>query len=315
MKKIVLQLKNFIADDFEWTSYLWTFIFVASAIAINYSINFERNILIHHPYKSVVMLRFFAYYSVAWFAVAIPKLIIKKQTKLLSSPEFWAKILLFLALISFTSGFRFNAQWFSFINDPLTRTYVVKLTTQIKCLLVYTLPLIVMCKIFDRQQQGIYGVNRNFGNGKTYLKMLLIVAPLIILASFTPDFISAYPRYRAWQFESLTVMSSYLSTAIFEMLYVMDFAMTEWMFRGALVIGMVAIMGKEAILPMVSVYVFLHFGKPLAETISAFFGGYILGVLAYTTRHIWGGVILHSGIALIMEFMGLFQFYVMGMHR
>jgi len=315
MKKIVLQLKDFIADDFEWKSYLWTLVFVASAIAINYSVNFERSILIHHSSKWVVILRFFAYYLVAWFAVAIPKLVVKKQTAMFSSPQFWIKILLFLGLISFTSGFRFNAQWFSFIDDSLTRTYVVKLTTQIKCLLVYTLPLIVMGKIFDRQQPGIYGVNRKFGNGTTYLKMLLIVAPLIILASFTPDFLSAYPRYRVWQYESLTAMSSFLSTTIFETLYVLDFAMTEWMFRGALVIGMVAIMGKDAILPMVSVYVFLHFGKPMAETISAFFGGYMLGVLAYTTRHIWGGVILHSGIALIMESMGLFQFYVMGMHR
>lgn len=315
MKKIVLQLKDFITEDFEWKSYLWTFIFVASAITVNYTIGFENKILTNHASKVVVILRFFAYYFLAWFAIAVPKMMIKKKTQLFYSPQFWIKILLFLALISITSGFRFKNEWFSFINDPLMRIYIVKLTTQIKCLMIYTLPLIIMCKIFDKNQKGIYGLNLSFGNGTTYLKMLLIVAPLIIAASFTPDFLQAYPRYRAWQFENLIGLSSMLSTTIFEALYVLDFAMTEWMFRGALVIGMVAIMGKDAILPMVSVYVFLHFGKPMGETISAFFGGYILGVLAYTTRHIWGGVILHSGIALIMESMGLFQFYVMGMHR
>ena len=179
MKKIVLQFKDFIADDFEWKSYLWTLLFVASAITINYTFNFERGVLIHHPDKGVVILRFFLYYMVAWFAVAIPKLIIRKQQKIFASPQFWIKILLFFGLISFTSGFRFNAQWFSFIDDSLTRAYVVKLTTQIKCLLAYSLPLIVMGLIFDRQQPGIYGVNRKFGNGTLYLKMLLYLSRLL----------------------------------------------------------------------------------------------------------------------------------------
>ena len=162
---------------------------------------------------------------------------------------------------------------------------------------------------------GFYGLNFKFGNGKIYLSMLAIIAPLIILASFTPDFIQAYPRYRVWQFETMSILPAWASTSIFELFYVVDFAMTEWMFRGALVIGMVSILGKDAILPMASIYVFLHFGKPLGETISSFFGGYFLGILAFTTRHIWGGVILHAGIALLMELMGLFQFYVLGIHR
>ena len=172
-----------------------------------------------------------------------------------------------------------------------------------------------MCKIYDKHQSGIYGFSRKFGNGTVYLKMLLVMVPIIVIASFTPDFIQAYPRFKVWQFETMSLLPTWASTSIFELLYVVDFTMTEWMFRGALVIGMVAILGKDAILPMVSVYVFLHFGKPLGETIGAFFGGYILGVLAYTTRHIWGGVLIHAGVALIMEFMGFFQYYVMGIHR
>jgi len=315
MKQIVIQIKDFIKDDFEWKSYLWTLLFLALAIAINYNIGFENKILINHPQKSVVIFRFFVFYLVAWFAIAIPKLLFSKRIGAFYSIQFWIKIILFLALISITSGFRFSNEWFSFIDDSLSRMYVVKLTTQIKCFLVYSLPLIFLAHFFDKSQKGVYGLNRNFGNGGIYLKMLLLIAPFVIIASFTSDFLQAYPRYRVWQFESLSIMSSWMSTAIFESFYILDYAMTEWMFRGAMVIGMVAILGKDAILPMVSVYVFLHFGKPMAETISAFFGGYILGVLAFTTRHIWGGVLLHSGLALIMEFMGLFQYYIMGMHR
>jgi hypothetical protein len=81
------------------------------------------------------------------------------------------------------------------------------------------------------------------------------------------------------------------------------------MFRGALVIGMAALMGRKAILPMVAVYCAIHFGKPLGETISSVFGGFILGALAYQTRHIWGGVIVHILIALSMEVLGNIHYY------
>ena len=44
-------------------------------------------------------------------------------------------------------------------------------------------------------------------------------------------------------------------------------------------------------------------GKPFI------FGGYILGILAYRTGHLWGGIIIHLGIALLFEALGLF--YIM----
>jgi membrane protease YdiL (CAAX protease family) len=52
---------------------------------------------------------------------------------------------------------------------------------------------------------------------------------------------------------------------------------------------------------MAATYAVLHFGKPMGETISSFFGGYILGVLALYTRNIWGGVFIHVLLAFGME--------------
>jgi membrane protease YdiL (CAAX protease family) len=58
---------------------------------------------------------------------------------------------------------------------------------------------------------------------------------------------------------------------------------------------------------MVGLYVALHFGKPAGETIGSFFGGYILGVLAYKSKNIWGGIIAHMGIAWLMELFAYLQ--------
>jgi len=315
MKIVIKQLIDFIKEDFNIKAYLWAIAFISIAIYVNYSTNFQSKYIYDSENTFIVCLRFFLFYSLAWFFVAIPKLYFTKKIYKIKFTEFWVKIFLFICLISITSGFRFDYKWFSEIQDHQSRVYFTKILTQLKCLIVYTLPFILMYYIYDKNQKGIFGLNTKFENGKIYLFLLLIVSPFIIAASFTPEFIQAYPRYRVWQFETMSLMPSWLSTSLFETVYVVDFAMTEWMFRGALVIGMITLLGKDAVLPMVSIYVFLHFGKPLGETISSFFGGFILGVLAYKTRHIWGGVLLHAGIALIMEAMGLYQYYIMGMHR
>jgi hypothetical protein len=73
------------------------------------------------------------------------------------------------------------------------------------------------------------------------------------------------------------------------------------MYRGALIIGMARLLDKDAVIPMASAYVVLHFGKPLGEAISSFFGGFILGVHSLAKKNIFGGIIIHVGIAYLME--------------
>jgi len=88
---------------------------------------------------------------------------------------------------------------------------------------------------------------------------------------------------------------------IFELLYGADFLNVELLFRGFFVVGMAQILGKHAVMPMVIIYCFLHFGKPAGEAISSIFGGYILGIIALNTRSVWGGIIIHVGVAWMME--------------
>ena len=72
---------------------------------------------------------------------------------------------------------------------------------------------------------------------------------------------------------------------------------------------MASVLGKDAILPMVATYAFLHFGKPMAETIGSIFGGYILGIIALQTRSIIGGVIIHMGVAIAMDLAAYIQHF------
>jgi membrane protease YdiL (CAAX protease family) len=93
----------------------------------------------------------------------------------------------------------------------------------------------------------------------------------------------------------------WVTALTYEIAYGLDFITVELLFRGFLVIGMIKILGRNAIVPMAVIYCMLHFGKPMGEAISSIFGGYILGVVAYETRSVWGGIIVHMGIAWLME--------------
>jgi len=42
----------------------------------------------------------------------------------------------------------------------------------------------------------------------------------------------------------------------------------------------------------------------MGEAISSFAGGLLLGIISYHTKSIWGGFIIHLGIAGLMELAG-----------
>src|SRR5690606_32481 len=91
---------------------------------------------------------------------------------------------------------------------------------------------------------------------------------------------------------------------LFELSYGLDFFTIELFFRGFLILAFLRYAGKAAILPMAAFYCSIHFGKPLLECITSYFGGLILGVIVLHSRSIWGGLIVHLGIAWLMEVAG-----------
>ena len=97
---------------------------------------------------------------------------------------------------------------------------------------------------------------------------------------------------------------SWFHKLLFELSYGSDFFGIEIFFRSFLILAFVRWAGMDAILPMTCFYCTIHFGKPLGECISSYFGGLLLGIVVYNTRSIYGGLIVHLGIAWLMEIGG-----------
>lgn len=300
----------FAKEDFNVKAYVFTAVLIISAIFVNYQFYIYRDYIgvSYYAGKSEWVMPLF--YLFIYFFTAIITLVLRKRFDILKDYRVYLKSTFFVSLYGFGVGYFGYANWnlSTFLSQE--RVYLLMLFSQLKCLLLF-MPLLFLMKLtVDKKVVGFYGLAKNTRHFDGYFALFTFLIPFLILISFTPDFLSAYPQFKAWNYTGLFGLETWLYTTIYEIAYSLDFVMTELIFRGTLVLGMMLIMGRTAILPMVVFYVSIHFGKPLAECISSAFGGYILGALAYQTRHIWGGVMVHICIALTMEVMGFIQYYV-----
>jgi hypothetical protein len=163
--------------------------------------------------------------------------------------------------------------------------------------------LFIVWKLADTDQP-FYGIRTKQMNWKPYIIMLLIMLPLIAAASTQPDFLAVYPKLKLVADVGNINELPWWKKLFFELSYGSDFITIELFFRGFLVLAFIKWAGKDAILPMACFYCTIHFGKPLGECVSSYFGGLILGIVVYHTRSILGGLMVHLGIAWLMELGG-----------
>jgi hypothetical protein len=243
----------------------------------------------------------FSYYVVAYFgAVFLIAAFFRRHNQLVKA-EFWIISFIILSAL-YLNHFHpiiplqtFSIPSWSFFDKLLYNT---------QCTLLYSMAPLTGWWLYHKSKHPewkIYGWNFSYKLLRPYFIMLLIMTPLLIWAAFRPDFQSAYPRYVPGRMEEYYGISPVLTVSVFETSYVTQFITLEWFFRGFMVLSLSRFFGIYAVWPMVAVYVFLHFGKPMHETIGSFFGGFILGTIALHTKSIWGGIIIHVGIALLIE--------------
>ena len=224
-----------------------------------------------------------------------------KDCSFFRNPWFWFILLLAPAFFALRVNFNLHQ---SLISDSLPaneRSYWIYCSNWVVRVFVVLIPVCIVWLIKDRGDQPFYGSGPT-RNIRSYLLLVLIMIPLITLASTQDDFLRMYPR--AKMIGQLNVSSGAGRYALFELCYGFDFISIEFFFRGFLILSLWKICGEHCIIPMACFYCTIHFGKPMGEAISSFWGGLLLGIVSYNTRSIWGGLVVHLGIAWCMEIGG-----------
>jgi hypothetical protein len=310
MKELINDIRNHIREEYNLKSYLFVFFFTATAIFLNYHFNFEPMYLERKFGHPICMLYYSLFDIFPYFFTLIPILYFKKKTALLKSREFWIKSLIFLTLFGVMAGFSYHIKLIQiFVKNPYDSNFLMRIFSNLKRFIPFILVLFFVKIIFDRKNRNFYGLRYNGLNYRPFLILLLLILPLAAWASFQKDFQNTYPIFKFWNVLSAYGLNPKQMSLIFETTYGIDFISVELLFRGALVIGLASVLGVETILPMAVTYVFIHFGKPAGETISSFFGGYILGVIALYRKNISAGIIIHVGLAYMMETAAVLQHF------
>ncbi len=259
-------------------------------IFINYHYDVDGTIR-----KYSLPVKLIAWYGVFALAFMLPYLFYQLLTKknYSSAPTF-----LFLLLIApaiFAVKISLDLPIFFTEDKPWNNYWQTVLYWPLLVIIIGTI-LYIIWNVFDKKKQPFYGIKTRGIDWRPYGLMLLIMLPLVAAASTQPDFQAMYPKLQSIEGNKL----------LFELSYGSDFITIELFFRGFLVLAFLKWAGKDAILPMACFYCTIHFGKPLGECISSYFGGMILGVIVYNTRSILGGLMVHLGIAWMMELAGYF---------
>ncbi|MBC7923285.1 MAG: CPBP family intramembrane metalloprotease [Ferruginibacter sp.] len=307
MRKLLVSLREHVSTDFHPGLYGTVAVFLAVTIAANYRFDFEDSVIDAYRGREIRMLWYFLLYGVAYYFTVLAQAWFGQVGTALRQRRFWLLSLAGMGMLAVDGGFYYH-RW---VADRLfaaeVQPYAVKCLGQLNSLLTILLPCALLYRWSGHRPESFYGLTTRGVNLRPYAGMLLGMVPLVAWASFQPDFLLTYPSYQPTAADPYLATPPWVNALGFELAYGWDFVATELLFRGLLVIGLAQVLGNRAVLPMTVTYAFLHFGKPLGETIGSVFGGYILGVIALYSRNIWGGVALHLGVAWLMELAAFLQ--------
>jgi hypothetical protein len=307
LKKLYHHLRDHIRDDFNWPVYGMTSLFLGIFLTINYSTGYFIANTYGNKDEAAKLIWFFALLAVPYLFVLLMQRLNGQLRFELRRPGFWLMLLFGLLMVVVTMWFPWHKDAAIALFPPNLLRWGIGLLWHSKRLVFIVAPMLIYVWYHRRSHPGALGLRGGDFDPKPYFLILMIIFPLILVASFRPDFQAAYPFYKTSLGESGAAVPGWLRVLSAEFVYGIDFLAVEWVYRGFFVLGMVKWLGPRAVLPMAALYCSIHFGKPAGEAVASFFGGYALGVFALKTKSVWGGVIVHLGVAWLMDGMAYLQ--------
>jgi len=269
----------------------------AMLIIINYQLGLEEYL----RKNNFFLFKLVGWYIVYLVAFGVSYLIVSfNQKNIFLIKKFIALLFIAPLLFAIKQSVNFTFHFSGNLKQNLYWNYIVYWPV----LMLFILSMIFLIWKTSEKNQSFYGAGLKKTNWKPYLLMMFLMVPVIAVAATQPDFLSVYPKMKVLSTTFGADEQVWWKKLLFEISYGCDFISIEFFFRGLLVLAFLKWVNHDSILPMACFYCTIHFGKPLGECISSYFGGILLGIIVYNTRSVWGGLLVHLGIAWLMELGG-----------
>ncbi len=298
MSTVFIYIREFYQKEFNPYYFLCILLLTGTLIYLNYWHFLEARYVAGGQAKWGNFWGYYLLYFIPFASAFFLQLFFFKDCTYYKNQWFWIILFLAPAFFSFRVNFNFHQSFIKDIWNGDAQIFWLRSLNWVVRVFVVLVPVFIIWWIKDRNNQPFYGTAA-LKDIRPYLFMLLIMIPLIALAGTQKDFLQMYPR--ANFIEQLGLSQKKWHYFIYELCYGFDFISIEFFFRGFLILSLAKICGPYCIIPVACFYCTIHFGKPMGEAISSFWGGLLLGIISYNTQSIWGGLIVHLGIAWLME--------------
>ena len=149
-----------------------------------------------------------------------------------------------------------------------------------------------------RESPSDYGVC--LGQLDTLAWVCIIGVPIFLLVGYLS---AAGPALRAEYPINKSADNSPSMFMIHIATYLIYYAAFEFHFRGFLQFGLRERFGTSgSVLTAAMAATLIHIGKPWSETSGAFFASVLWGMLAYRSRSLLSGLILHASLGIMLDF-------------
>ena len=298
MSSVFKYIREFYQKEFNLYYFLFILLLIGTLIYLNYWHFLERRYAAGSKTKWGNFIGYYLLYFIPFATAFFLQLLFFKDCSYYKSSWFWIILILAPAFFSLRVNFDLQETIIKKIWNGDELQFWLRCINWAVRVLVLLLPVFIIWFIKDRNNQPFYGT-KALDNIRPYLIMVLIMLPLIALASTQKDFLHTYPKAKL--ITQLQMAHQKWRYIVYELCYGFDFVSIEFFFRGFLILSLLKICGQHCIIPMACFYCAIHLGKPMGEAISSFWGGLLLGIVSYNTGSVWGGLIVHLGIAWFME--------------
>jgi Type II CAAX prenyl endopeptidase Rce1-like len=291
-------IKEFYHKEFSLYYFLLILLLLGIIIYLNYWHFLERRYVEGGRTRWSNFLGYFLLYLIPFASAFLLQVFFFKDCDYYNNYWFWLILILAPAFFSFRVYFDFHEVVVNKIWSGDELQFWLRCISWVVRVFVVLIPVFIIWLIKDKSNQPFYGT-KALDDIKPYLIMLAIMVPLLVLASTQKDFLSMYPKAKF--LTQMQLGNQKWRYIVYELCYGFDFVSIEFFFRGFLILSLMKICGPHCIIPVACFYCTIHLGKPMGEAISSFWGGLLLGIVSYNTGSIWGGLIVHLGIAWLME--------------
>lgn len=299
MQQVFKYIRSYYEKEFNLFYLLLILVLLAILIYLNYWHGLEKRYAASGKTWWSNFTGYYLLYFIPFAGAFFLQPLFYKECTYFNNAWFWIILIAAPAFFSFRVNFNFHQSFISSLWPSPQNLFYVRSINWIIKVFVLLVPVFIIWWLKDKTNQPFYGIKK-LDNLQPYLVMLLIMLPLLALAATQKDFQSVYPKAQVLK----NIPASKWQYVVYELCYGFDFISIEFFFRGFLILALANICGTHCIIPMACFYCAIHLGKPMGEAISSFWGGLLLGIVSYNTASVWGGLIVHLGIAWLMEFAG-----------